>query len=217
VRNWDYRYTWIRDASFTLYALIRLGLTDESRDFIGWLVRPGGPLDDPDGLHTLYTIEGTSVPAEVELSHFEGYRGSTPVRVGNEARVQLQLDIFGELVDALYLYDKYAEPTSYDLWLRIRGVVDWVAGHWRLPTRGSGRSAPTAASTSTRACSAGSRWTAASASPSSARSRRHSPRGRPSATRSTRACSRTSGTPPSRRSWARGPRRARGGSTRRAC
>jgi GH15 family glucan-1,4-alpha-glucosidase len=136
VRNWDYRYTWIRDASFTLYALIRLGLTDESRDFIGWLVRPGGPLDDPDGLHTLYTLEGTSVPAEVELSHFEGYRGSTPVRVGNEARTQLQLDIFGELVDALYLYDKYAEPTSYDLWLRIRGVVDWVAGHWRLPDEG---------------------------------------------------------------------------------
>jgi GH15 family glucan-1,4-alpha-glucosidase len=136
VRNWDYRYTWIRDASFTLYALIRLGLTSETKEFIDWLVRPGGPLDDPTGLHTLYTIDGTSIPPEETLAHFEGYRGSAPVRIGNGARDQLQLDIYGELVDALYLYDKYAEPTSYDLWRRISGVVEWVAAHWRLPDEG---------------------------------------------------------------------------------
>ena len=136
VRNWDYRYTWIRDASFTLYALIRLGLTDETKEFIEWLVRPGGPLDDPTGLHTLYTIDGTAVPAEVELGHLEGYRGSRPVRVGNGARDQLQLDIYGELVDALYLYDKYAEPTSHDLWRRIAGVVELVVARWREPDEG---------------------------------------------------------------------------------
>ena len=136
VRNWDYRYTWIRDASFTLYALIRLGLTGEARDFIHWLVRPGGPLDDPAGLQTMYTLDGAHIPTETELAHFEGYRGSRPVRVGNGARDQLQLDISGELVDALYLYDKYGEPTSYDLWRRIAGVVEWVCGHWRLPDEG---------------------------------------------------------------------------------
>ena len=136
VRNWDYRYTWIRDASFTLYALIRLGLTSETKGFIDWLVRPGGPLDDPAGLQTLYTLKGARIPPEADLAHFEGYRGSRPVRVGNGARDQLQLDIYGELVDALYLYDKYAEPTSYDLWRRIQGVVEWVCAHWRQPDEG---------------------------------------------------------------------------------
>ncbi len=136
VRNWDYRYTWIRDASFTLYALIRLGMTDETRDFIGWLSARAGLTDDPGDLQTLYAIDGERDLAEVELNHLEGYRGSSPVRIGNAAAGQLQLDIYGELIDALYLYDKYREPTSWALWQRIARIVDWVADHWHLPDEG---------------------------------------------------------------------------------
>jgi len=136
VRNWDYRYTWIRDASFTLYALIRLGLTGETRAFIEWLVRRSESGDGPGELQTLYGLDGRTELMEETLDHFEGYRGSRPVRVGNAAHAQLQLDIYGELIDALYLYDKYAEATSYDLWQRIVAHVEWVCGHWHLPDEG---------------------------------------------------------------------------------
>jgi GH15 family glucan-1,4-alpha-glucosidase len=135
IRNWDYRYTWIRDASFTLYALIRLGLTHESRGFIDWLVRRFSATQ-PGALQTLYGIDGrTSIP-ELTLDHLEGYRGSRPVRIGNAAAGQLQLDIYGELMDALYLYDKYAEPTSYDLWRHIVDLIEWVCGHWDCTDEG---------------------------------------------------------------------------------
>ncbi|MEJ7811913.1 MAG: glycoside hydrolase family 15 protein [Gemmatimonadaceae bacterium] len=135
-RNWDYRYTWIRDASFTLYALIRLGLTDETKAFIGWLVGRTLAQDDPGQMQTLYGVDGrTELPEEL-LPHLEGYRGSSPVRVGNAASGQLQLDIYGELMDALYLYDKYGEPTSYDLWRWIASLVDWVCEHWETPDEG---------------------------------------------------------------------------------
>ncbi len=136
VRNWDYRYTWIRDASFTLYALIRLGLTEETRDFIQWLVARAGLTDDPGALQTLYSIDGATDLPEVELDHLEGYRKSAPVRVGNAAADQLQLDIYGELIDALYLYDKYREVTSWKLWRKIAAIVDWVCDHWHLPDEG---------------------------------------------------------------------------------
>lgn len=135
-RNWDYRYTWIRDASFTLYALIRLGLTDETAAFIQWLAGLQAPPDRQVPLQTLYSIDGETHLPEETLEHWEGYRGSQPVRVGNGAHAQLQLDIFGELIDALYLYDEYAEPVSYDLWGRIRELADWVCGHWQLPDQG---------------------------------------------------------------------------------
>jgi len=135
-RNWDYRYTWIRDASFTLYALIRLGLTDETKAFIGWLVERTRAEYDPGRLQTLYGVDGRTELPEEALPHLEGYRGSSPVRVGNAASGQLQLDIYGELMDALYLYDKYGEPTSYDLWRWIASLVDWVGENWETPDEG---------------------------------------------------------------------------------
>ena len=134
-RNWDYRYSWIRDASFTLYALTRLGMTDETGAFIAWLA-DRFESTRPETLQTLYTIGGGSELAERTLDHLEGYRGSRPVRIGNAASDQLQLDIYGELLDAIYLFDKYKESTSHGLWSRIAALVEWVAGNWRQPDDG---------------------------------------------------------------------------------
>jgi GH15 family glucan-1,4-alpha-glucosidase len=135
VRNWDYRYTWIRDASFTLYALTRLGMTAETGDFIGWLIRRF-QASQPETLRTLYGLGGETELTETSLEHLEGYRGSRPVRIGNAAADQLQLDIYGELMDALYLYDKFGEVTPYDLWHRIVELVNWVGDNWRQPDEG---------------------------------------------------------------------------------
>ena len=134
-RNWDYRYSWIRDASFTLYALTRLGMTEETGAFIAWLARRFESCR-PETLRTLYTIGGGTEVTERTLDHLEGYRGSRPVRIGNAAADQLQLDIYGELLDAIYLYDKYKESTSHDLWGRIVALVDWVVQNWQLPDDG---------------------------------------------------------------------------------
>ena len=135
VRNWDYRYTWIRDASFTLYALIRLGLTQESTDFIHWLGHRAGA-DHPADLQIVYGIDGRKDLPESTLDHLAGFRGSRPVRVGNAAYRQRQLDIYGELIDSLYLHDKYGEATSHDLWHRMAAIVDWVSEHWNQPDEG---------------------------------------------------------------------------------
>ncbi len=136
VRNWDYRYTWIRDSSFTLYALLRLGFTDEARAFMRWLVaRCQQPLAD-GSLQIMYGIDGRSKLTEEILPHFEGYRGSAPVRIGNGAYDQMQLDIYGELLDAVYLYDKYGEPVSYELWTHLVQLVEWVRAHWHESDEG---------------------------------------------------------------------------------
>ena len=135
-RNWDYRYTWIRDASFTLYSLGRIGLTSETKAFIDWIARRAADAEEPGRLQTVYGLDGRAHLPEQILTQFEGYRGSRPVRVGNAAYQQFQLDIYGELIDALYLYDKYGEPTSHDLWGCIRQFVEWVCRHWRDPDQG---------------------------------------------------------------------------------
>jgi GH15 family glucan-1,4-alpha-glucosidase len=135
-RNWDYRYTWVRDAAFTLYALIRLGLTEETGRFIAWISKRVGEEGDGVPLQPLYGLDGAHQVPERELSHLEGYRGSRPVRVGNGAAEQLQMDIFGALMDSVYLYDKYGEPMSYDLWNTLTRVVDWVCENWRRPDHG---------------------------------------------------------------------------------
>jgi GH15 family glucan-1,4-alpha-glucosidase len=135
-RNWDYRYTWIRDASFTLYALMRLGYVEEAAAFMRWIeercrqTTPAGPLQ------VVYRIDGSHRLPERVLSHFCGYQGSVPVRIGNGAVRQLQLDIYGELLDSVYLYNKYGEPISYDFWLNLVRLVDWVCGHWQQPDDG---------------------------------------------------------------------------------
>jgi GH15 family glucan-1,4-alpha-glucosidase len=135
-RNWDYRYTWIRDASFTLYGLMRIGFTEEASGFTRWLearIQETGP----DGaLQIMYSIDGRHELTEEILGHLEGYRGSRPVRVGNGAYNQLQLDIYGELMDAVYLFNKYGSPIGYDTWVKIRQILNHVCDVWQQPDEG---------------------------------------------------------------------------------
>ncbi len=144
-RNWDYRYTWIRDAAFTVYSLMRIGFTDEAAQFVAFLEARCNEMEPDGALQTMYGIDGRHVLPEETLDHWEGYRGSSPVRIGNAAYQQLQLDIYGELMDSLYLYNKYGTPISYDLWNYLRRLTDWVAKHWRdqdeaiWEVRGGGR------------------------------------------------------------------------------
>ena len=135
-RNWDYRYTWIRDASFTLYALIRLGYTDEAGKFMRWIHARCMDLGPDGSLQIMYRQDGSTIPAEEVLGHLSGYRGSKPVRIGNGAADQLQLDIYGELLDAIYLYNKFGQPIPYQLWQNVTRLVDFVAENWRRPDDG---------------------------------------------------------------------------------
>ena len=135
-RNWDYRYTWIRDASFTVYAFIRLGLTDEAAEFIGWLMQICSNPQAENPLQVMYRLDGSTTLDEEELLHLEGYQGSRPVRIGNGAQNQLQLDIYGELLDSVYLYDKYGAPISGDVWQTIVTYVNWISENWNQPDYG---------------------------------------------------------------------------------
>ncbi|BGP15947.1 hypothetical protein JCM10213v2_003939 [Rhodosporidiobolus nylandii] len=125
-RNWDYRFAWIRDSAFTIYALLRLGFNEEADAYMDWL---GGLLKNrnADGsLQIMYTIHGEKEIPEIELHHLDGHKGQKPVRIGNGAADHLQLDIYGELMDAIYLSQKMSKPLSYDLWLQVRELVDYV-------------------------------------------------------------------------------------------
>ena len=135
-RNWDYRYTWIRDASFTLYGLIRLGYTQEAGEFMKWIEARSAEPNDDGSLQIMYGIDGRHKLTEEALPHLEGYLRSSPVRIGNGAYDQLQLDIYGELMDSVYLYDKYGDPISYDLWENLTRLVDWVCDNWRRKDEG---------------------------------------------------------------------------------
>jgi GH15 family glucan-1,4-alpha-glucosidase len=135
-RNWDYRYTWLRDGSFTLYGLMRLGFTEEAAAFMRWIEARCAELNPDGSLQIMYGIDGRHHLPEQSLTHLEGYMGSRPVRIGNGAYDQLQLDIYGELMDSVYLYDKYGEPISHDLWHNLSRLVEWVCNNWRLPDEG---------------------------------------------------------------------------------
>ena len=136
VRNWDYRYTWIRDAAFTLYGLLRIGFTEEAEGFMRWLDARTGEVDADGSLQIVYGIDGRHDLKEETLDHLNGYRDSRPVRIGNGAYNQLQLDIYGELLDALYLYNKYVMPIGYDAWTRIRRRLNWLCDNWQRPDEG---------------------------------------------------------------------------------
>ena len=132
LRNWDYRCSWIRDSAFTVYALLSVGLTDEADRFMSWLeALCSQAAHARSGLQTVYGIDGGETLKEETLGHWEGYRGSRPVRVGNAAYRQLQMDIYGELMDAVYLYNKYGNLISSTFWNRLRELADWVCENWQ--------------------------------------------------------------------------------------
>jgi GH15 family glucan-1,4-alpha-glucosidase len=137
VRNWDYRYTWMRDAAFTVYSLMRLGYTEEAGAFANFTQdRAREEALENGPLNVMYGIDGRHDLPEQTLDHLAGYRGSKPVRVGNAAANHLQLDIYGELMDSLYLYDKYGAPLSYEMWITVERLLDWLVHNWDQPDSG---------------------------------------------------------------------------------
>ena len=137
-RNWDYRYTWIRDASFSIYALIGLGFMDEAQAFAQWLRdRVDQQVEGAEGpLNIMYRVDGSPDLEEEELPHWEGYRRSSPVRVGNGAAGQLQLDIYGEALDSLYYADAHGLEMGHAGWLSVSRLLGWVADNWDQPEEG---------------------------------------------------------------------------------
>jgi len=136
VRNWDYRFTWLRDATFTLYALIRLGFVEEAEAFIDWLQGRLGDDAERGPLQVMYGIDGSQKLDELTLDHLSGYEGSSPVRIGNAAYQQLQLDIYGEMMDAIYLANKYGDPISYAGWQEVQRILEWLRKNWQRPDEG---------------------------------------------------------------------------------
>ncbi|MBA1276070.1 glycoside hydrolase family 15 protein [Stutzerimonas azotifigens] len=136
-RNWDYRATWIRDASFTVYAFMRLGFKEEAHHFMHWV---GGCLerssDIPHKLQIMYRLDGGRELPEQELDHLNGHGGAKPVRIGNDAFKQVQLDIYGELMDAVYLSNKYDQAISHRGWKTAISLIDYLCDHWRSEDAG---------------------------------------------------------------------------------
>ena len=128
-RNWDYRFCWIRDAAFATFALMRLGYVGEAKRFNEW-VSARADTSEAGEFQILYRLDGSSEAEEQTLDHLAGYRGSTPVRIGNGAAQQLQLDIYGALFDSGYLADKYGESVTYGAWERISRTANWVCRNW---------------------------------------------------------------------------------------
>ena len=138
-RNWDYRYTWVRDASFSVYSLLGLGFVDEAAAFGRWLRDRVVEETDKNGsgpLKIMYRVDGSSDLSEEILDHWEGYRGSAPVRIGNGAADQLQLDIYGEALDSIYVADRHGLTAGHEGWTRICDLLNWVTDNWDQPDEG---------------------------------------------------------------------------------
>jgi GH15 family glucan-1,4-alpha-glucosidase len=137
-RNWDYRFTWIRDGSFSIHALLGLGFTEEAEAFMRWLSdraeEQAGEASGP--LKIMYRVDGSADLDEEILDHWEGYAGSRPVRIGNGAADQLQLDIYGELLDSIWLADRHGLRVGHPGWVKLSQLADWVAAHWDQPDEG---------------------------------------------------------------------------------
>ncbi|HKN16305.1 MAG TPA: glycoside hydrolase family 15 protein [Candidatus Sulfotelmatobacter sp.] len=132
--NWDYRYCWLRDASFTIRALLELDYWDEAEDFLDWLLRATSQTQPK--LRILYSLYGDKAPVERELEHLSGYRDSRPVRIGNAARDQLQLDVYGEVVDAAAQFAFHGGHLDRDMQRALIGFGDYVAQNWDQPDEG---------------------------------------------------------------------------------
>jgi GH15 family glucan-1,4-alpha-glucosidase len=137
-RNWDYRYVWVRDAAFCVYALLRLGFASEADAFVRFILTNAAAGEDRASgpMQVMYGIDGRTELPERELSHLAGYRGSQPVRIGNAAASQLQLDIYGELMDSVYLYDDWYQPISSAQWDAVTTRAGWLCDHWDQPDEG---------------------------------------------------------------------------------
>jgi GH15 family glucan-1,4-alpha-glucosidase len=135
-RNWDYRYCWIRDSAFTIHALLRLGFTQEVVHYIDWIQKRYTRPDADGSLQLMYRVHGATELTEEELDHLEGYEGSRPVRIGNAAAEQFQLDIYGELIDSVHLANKIGMPISYDGWRHLSSTIEYVIEHWQEPDEG---------------------------------------------------------------------------------
>jgi GH15 family glucan-1,4-alpha-glucosidase len=136
-RNWDYRYVWLRDAAFTLCTFLRLGYREEADAFRTWLKnRTDESKHRTRPMQIMYGLAGHSDLREAELDHLCGYRDSKPVRIGNGAFGQLQLDIYGELMDAVYLYSKYAHAFPHDDWNEVKRILAWLGENWNQPDEG---------------------------------------------------------------------------------
>jgi alpha,alpha-trehalase len=133
VRNWDYRYTWIRDASFSVYALRRIGFAEEAGAFLGWVL---DTFEHDRAPKIMYALEGGPVPDERVDGELEGYRGSAPVRWGNGAADQRQHDVYGEVLDCAYQWARGGESIDEHLWARLAGLADLAVDAWRLPDQG---------------------------------------------------------------------------------
>jgi GH15 family glucan-1,4-alpha-glucosidase len=134
-RNWDYRYSWLRDAAFTIYALMSLGFLEEAAAFMDWLQRRCESATLERDVMIMYSVDGSEHIPEVVLDHLSGYRGSRPVRIGNNAVGQRQIDVYGELMDSVSIYNREV-PISYDLWTGLSKRLDWLSKHWREPDEG---------------------------------------------------------------------------------
>jgi GH15 family glucan-1,4-alpha-glucosidase len=134
VRNWDYRFCWLRDATFTLYALLDAGYRDEARAFGGWLERAAA--GQPARLQMLYGALGERRLTELELPWLPGYAGSAPVRIGNAASTQLQLDVYGEIIDCFHHARSHGVPPDQQLWDVQRALLDHLEEVWREPDEG---------------------------------------------------------------------------------
>jgi GH15 family glucan-1,4-alpha-glucosidase len=139
-RNWDYRFTWIRDGSLTMHALANLGYLDEAARFGAWMrdrvTESAAAANGDSPLKIMYRVDGSSDLTEEILDDFEGWRGSRPVRIGNGAADQLQLDVYGEGMDAILAGDEAGLPIAYQGWLALAEIMDWVADNWDQPDEG---------------------------------------------------------------------------------
>ncbi|EQD39702.1 glycoside hydrolase 15-related protein, partial [mine drainage metagenome] len=133
-RNWDYRFTWVRDTALAVRSLFRVGFTEEATDFVYWLL---GVLEqEQERIKVLYAVDGCPPPPERTIPSLEGYRRSAPVRVGNAAHTQAQHDMYGDILSVADLLDRNGGVVSVDLWRLLRHLVERIAGMWSDPDHG---------------------------------------------------------------------------------